>query len=129
MGDVVVDSSVLIDHLRGRPEATRRLERLCRDGAVYVPALAAWELWIGATTPRRRSGIIELLSTLVVDPFTAALAELAGDVHRRLAESGRPPPTYDLLISAHALHRGIPLVTKDRDYRQIPGLKLLPMDV
>jgi len=128
MGDVVVDSSVLIDHLRGSPAATRFLERLEREGTVYVPALVAWELWMGAITPRRRSGILELLSALVVDPFTAALAELAGDVHRRLAVNGRPPPTYDLLISAHALHRDIPLVTKDRDYRLIPGLKLLAIE-
>jgi predicted nucleic acid-binding protein len=128
MVDIVVDSSVLIEHLRGSPAAFRLLERAQRDGEVYVPALAAWELWKGATTPRRRSGLSELLSTLSVDPFTAALSELAGETYRTLSAQGRSPPTYDLLIASHALLRDLELATVDRDYRKIPGLRLLPID-
>lgn len=125
MVDLVLDSSVLIDHLRGNEGATKFLEAQGRHGVLYVPSLVAWELWKGASTPRQRSGLVDLLSSVEVDPFTAALAELAGELHRRLASEGRRPPTYDLLIASHALLRDLPLATTDRDYRGIPGLRLV----
>ncbi len=125
MPGVVVDSSVLIDHLRGAEAATQFLERERRRGPVHVPALAAWELWKGATNARRRAGVHDLLSSLDVDPFGPAMAELAGELHVRLAAAGRTPPTYDLLIASHALLRGLPLATRDRDYEGIPGLTIV----
>lgn len=125
MSDLVLDSSVLIDHLRGNEETTSFLEAQGRHGVLYVPSLVAWELWKGASTPRQRSGLVDLLSNLEVDPFTAALAELAGELMRRLVGQGQRPPSFDLLIASHALLRDIPLATKDRDYRGIPGLRLL----
>lgn len=128
MGDVVLDSSVLIEHLRGNPRLVRFLERELRDGTLYVPALAAWELWRGATTPRRRSGLMDLLATLTVDPFTSALAALAGELHVQLSSGGRVPPTYDLLIAVHALYRDLPLATLDRDYAAIPGLRTVSLN-
>lgn len=126
MSDLVLDSSILIDHLRGNSAATEFLEVQGRQGALFVPSLVAWELWKGASTPRQRSGLVSLLSSLEVDPFTGALAELAGELHRRLESEGQRAPTYDLLIASHALLRGIPVATRDRDYHRIPGLTVLP---
>ena len=128
MPGVVVDSSVLIDHLRGGSRATAYLERERRRGRVYVPALVAWELWKGTTNPRRRAGVHDLLSSMEVDPFGPAMTQLAGDLHVRLAGSGKTPPAYDLLIASHALHHGLPLATRDRDYTAIPGLDIVTVD-
>ena len=125
MAGIVVDSSVLIDHLRGSAEATEFLEEARRRGPVQVPALAAWELWKGATTPRHRAGVHDLLSSLEVDPFGPAMAQLAGELHVRLAAGSRMPPTYDLLIASHALLRGFAVATRDRDYSAIPGLQVV----
>jgi len=122
---VVVDSSVLIDHLRGSMEATEFLEEARRRGPVQVAALAAWELWRGATTSRHRAGVHDLLSSLEVDPFGPAMAQLAGELHERLAAGGRMPPVYDLLIASHALLRGLAIATRDRDYSAIPGLQII----
>jgi predicted nucleic acid-binding protein len=69
--------------------------------------------------------LVDLLATLEIDPFTAALAELAGDVYRQLASKGRAPPSYDLLIASHALLRDIPMATGDLNYGAIPGLQLI----
>ena len=128
MAGVVVDSSVLIDHLRGLARATDFLERERRRGPVHISALAAWELWKGATNVRRRAGVHDLLSSVDVDPFGPAMAQLAGELHVRLAASGRAPPSYDLLIASHALLRGLPLATRDRDYSTIPGLRIVGAD-
>lgn len=128
MAGIVVDSSILIDHLRGVAGATEFLENERRRGPVQVPALAAWELWKGATTARRRAGVHDLLSSVDVDPFGPAMAQLAGELHIRLAASGRAPASYDLLIASHALLRGLPLATRDRDYAAVPGLAIVRVD-
>jgi len=125
MAGVVVDSSVLIDHLRGAARATDFLENERRRGPVHVPALAAWELWKVATDARRRGGVHDLLSSVDVDPFAPAMAQLAGELYDRLRALERAPPSYDLLIASHALLRGIPLATRDRDYSGIPGLEVV----
>ena len=122
---VVVDSSILIDHLRGAAGATEFLSHERRKGPVLVPSLVAWELWKGAATPRQRSGVQELLTALDADPFGPAMAQLAGELHLRLRGVGRTPPVFDLLIASHALFHGLPLVTLDRDYRGIPGLEVV----
>ncbi len=128
MTGVVVDSSVLIDHLRGVGGATEFLEASRRQGPVHVPALAAWELWKGATNARRRAGVHDLLSSVDVDPFGPAMAQLAGELHVRLAVMGKTPPAYDLLIASHALLRGLSIATRDRDYSAVPGLQVVAVD-
>ena len=93
-----------------------------------MPALAAWELWKGATNARRRAGVHDLLSSVDVDPFAPAMAQLAGELHVRLRAAGRTPPSYDLLIASHALLRGLPLATRDRDYSAVPGIQVVTVD-
>ena len=122
---LVVDSSILIDHLRGASTATEFLRRERRRGPVLVPSLVAWELWKGAVTPRQRTGVQELLTALDADPFGPAMAQLAGELHVRLRASGRMPPVFDLLIASHALVHGLPLATHDRDYAGIPGVEMI----
>lgn len=122
---LVVDSSVLIDHLRGASASTEFLKRERRKGPVLVPSLVAWELWKGAGTPKQRTGVQELLSALDADPFGPAMAQLAGELHVQLRASGRMPPVFDLLIASHALFHGLPLATHDRDYAGIPGVEVV----
>ena len=128
MAGIVVDSTVIIDHLRGGAKASDFLERERRQGPVHVPALVAWELWKGATNARRRAGVHDFLSSVDVDPFGPAMAQLAGELHVRLTGSGKAPAAYDLLIASHALLRGLPLATRDRDYSTIPGLQVVTVD-
>lgn len=125
---IVADSSLLIEHLRGNAKATRFLEREAARGKIIVPALVAWELWKGATTPARSAAVESLLEGLDVDPFMPAMARLAAELHRAARDAGRERPAYDPLIAAHALHHGCPLATLDRDYDEIEGLHVLSME-
>lgn len=122
---IVADSSLLIDHLRGDGDATALLEEERERGSIMVPSLVAWELWRGARTPVQRDGVEALLQGLWVDPFSAAMAHLAGSLDRSLRERGEAKPTYDLLIASHALFHDAPLATVDRDYAGIEGLQVV----
>ena len=122
---LVVDTSVLIAHLRGvGPVSTFLLEHAKR-GALVVPALAAWELWKGATNPARVAGVDALLETLHIDAFMPAMARLAGELHVQHRRDGIERPTFDLLIASHALYHDAPLATLDRHYDSIAGLQVI----
>lgn len=122
---LVADASVLIEFLRGGRSAGTVLRRHQARGPVIVPAVAAWELWRGATSRQRREGIQALLEALQVEGFSPALARLAGDLDLQQRRSGRQRPALDLLIAAHALYHDAPLATLDRDYDGIEGLDVL----
>ena len=70
------------------------------------------------------SAALELLlgSGMLIAPFDAGEAEVAGELRHRMEAKGRPMGAFDLLIAAHALHHGATLVTRDAAYREVEGL-------
>lgn len=122
---LVVDTSVLVEHLRGKRRATDFLRREASRGPVLVPALAEWELWKGAESPRERDSVAALLEALAGDPFVPAMARLAGDLVQAHRREGNDRPVWDLLIAAHALFHEAPLATCDRGFKRVRGLDVI----
>jgi predicted nucleic acid-binding protein len=122
---LVADTSVLVEHLRGREAATAFLERESKRGPVLVPALVCWELWKGAETAREREGVESLLTALQPDAVLLAMARIAGELYREHRREGQERPAWDLLIAAHALFHGCPLATWDRAFAPIRGLDVV----
>ncbi len=98
--ELLVDTDVLIDHLRG----TRRLSGDGRRVAISV--VSRCELFAGRDEPEL---LRRFLSTMAELPVDGVIAELAGTTRR---ESGIATP--DALIAATALVHAIPLMTRNR---------------
>lgn len=112
MARILVDSDVLVDHLRGH----RRL--VLGGDSLHVSAVTRAELSSGHAADQRR--IRRLLGPMVDISVDAAIAERAGRLRR--ASDLRLP---DALIAATALEHRLTLVTRNaRDFAGIRGLKL-----
>jgi predicted nucleic acid-binding protein len=117
MAAVLLDSSVVIDLLRGRPGAAARLRalRLAGDDP-YVCAITVEEITRGLR-PREDDAFVELLEGLLPAPLGIPEGRLAGFWKRTLAKRGRTISQSDALIAAAAVGVGARLATGNpRDF-------------
>src|SRR5699024_2550600 len=111
-GDValLLDTTVLIDALRGRPAAERVLSLRRRGEVPSICAVNAEEIWRGARASEE-AAIGQLLGALHVVQLGAAEGRLAGRWRRDFAAEGRTLHQADCLIAAAAVSAGLPLAT------------------
>lgn len=101
MSRVLLDSTVLIDVLRGRPAADR-LRVMRRQGdEPWVCAISVEEIWRGVRDSEEAAAR-QLFRGLRLAPLHTAEGERAGRWRRELAEGGRTVQQADCLIAAAA---------------------------
>lgn len=109
---VVVDSSVIIDVLRGDPAATDALAVARSGGRIHANEVTRLEILAGmrATeeTETRR-----LLAEFIWHPIDESNAEIAGELGRRWLRANRGIDTPDLAIAATAIQLNAPLLTRN----------------
>lgn len=112
MTRLLLDSDVLVDHLRGQ----RRI--VAGGDELHVSAISRAELFSGRGTEERR--VRRLLESMTSIPVDDAIAERAGRLRR-----GTTRRLPDALIAATALEHRLTLVTRNtRDFEGIRGLRL-----
>ncbi|MBA3420672.1 MAG: type II toxin-antitoxin system VapC family toxin [Thermoleophilaceae bacterium] len=111
MADLLVDSDVFIDHLRGARALRPRRHR------IHYSAVTRCELFAGPAD--QEDVVAQLLSPFAEVDVDGVVAERAGRIRRR---SGLLTP--DALIAATALVHRLGLVTRNRrDFERVRGLR------
>jgi predicted nucleic acid-binding protein len=120
---VLLDTTVLIDVLRGRPEARRRLLALRDAGDTpYVCAVNVEET-VRGLRPREYSSAEALFAGLRIVPLGVVEGWQAGEWRRDFARRGRTLAQADCLVAAAAVSLGGRLATgnpKDFPMRELP---------
>ena len=124
----VLDTNVLIDVLRDRPQGIReRIQEIGIDNCV-VSDITVYELYTGvaaSAAPERNKELLErMFDKLAVIPASDAYWTAARE-KARLAKAGTPIEDKDLLIGCTALEYGLTLITGNGKHMgRIQGLKI-----
>lgn len=106
----LVDSDVLIAHLRGDPDARGFLVESRRRGPLHTSVITVAEI-TGGMRSAERARVWRLLASLIVEPVTEAIALRAGEFGRTYRRSHQGIGLADLLIAATCRELGLQLVT------------------
>lgn len=118
----------LVNRSGGAERIKRRLSGRS-PGEVRLSAITLSEIHYGLVrgdvSLERRDAFAELVDLFEVEDYPAAAAHDFGEIRAALERAGRRIGPYDLLIAAHARHRGAILVTNnEREFRRVPGLSV-----
>ncbi len=108
----LVDTSVLVDYLRGHERAAEVLQREREASPLHASEMTRVEVLSGMR-PAEEIATRELLSTLIWHSVDADVAEGAGALGRMWLPSHRSIDGADLVIAATAIHIDAQLLTRN----------------
>lgn len=126
---MILDSTFLVDVLRGAGDVADLLEDVDATGTPFVSSVTMMELYEGiqlteASEPERNA-VEDLLSEINELPFDSDCAMEAGRINAHLVKAGEPIDETDVMIAATALVNGFPVVTRNLDhFERIDGLEV-----
>lgn len=127
MRKILLDTNAYIGYLR---EDEQVLAYLGQAEFVYMSVFVMGELYSGFRAGKREKENKQILerflmkSTVSVLEASKETAEIFGLIKDSLKKSGHPIPVNDVWIGAHALETGSVLLTYNRHFAVIPGLRL-----
>lgn len=123
MPDYLLDSCVLIRHLRRHQPTTDLLSALVLEGGVGIATISRTEI-IEGMREHEREATMRLLDSLHPYPLDVAIADLAGEYIRHYRAQGVILDKPDAIIGATAVSHGLVLVTYNPKHFPMPELRL-----
>lgn len=125
---LLLDTNIYSAMIGGDPA----VEKLVRSSeALVMSAIVVGELLHGFRCGTRFRLNLARLESFLDEPqvdflaVTRATCDRFGVVMANLREKGKPIPSNDAWIAAHALESGATLVSRDRHFSWVPGVDLL----
>lgn len=118
---MLLDTTILVDYLRGNEQARHMLEGTGDRASSSV--VTVLELFAGVRNRREEQRTEQLLSEIDLLPVTADIAKRAG-VFVRLYDASHGIGAVDAIIAATAEHHGLRLATLNvKHFPMFPKLK------
>lgn len=119
----LVDTSILIDHLRGRPQARSLLEgEALRGEPLFTSVLTKVEVLAGVRRSEERA-TSSLLDLMIWVEVTDAIAERAGTLANKFLRTHPGIDLVDYVVAATRSQLDVPLWTLNvRHFPMLPGL-------
>ena len=127
MAAILLDSSVIFDHLNGRSGRTAYLEHLLDQGhSLGCCPVNLTEVYAGLL-PGEELRTRAFLDDLNFYPVTREIAGRAGLLRRDWRRKGQTLSYTDVTIAAVALEYRLPLLTDNRKHFPMPEIQLYPL--
>lgn len=108
----------------------KMLDVLAAADIVYMSIFVLGELYAGFISGSKEQENKETLHSFLLKPrvkilnATSETAEVFGSVKSNLMKAGTPIPINDVWVAAHGIETGSTVITYDRHFKKIAGLRL-----
>jgi tRNA(fMet)-specific endonuclease VapC len=127
----MLDTNVLIGCLRRKKSLIESVEKNGFGHELYISTITYGEIMTGIhsnDTPRRRGALHKVLAPMTILDFDQDAAAYFGLLKHHIKSSLIGP--YDLQIAAHAISKGLTLVTHNtKEFGRIKELKIIDWEV
>lgn len=122
----LLDADWAVYALAKRADILKTLDQLAPEG-IFMSWVTVGEIYEGAFGPRRRLDIAKIrqfLRSFRMVNLSDAIMERFAQIRADLRGRGQTIPDLDLLAAATALHYDLTVLTSDKHFKRVPGLKL-----
>lgn len=120
---IVVDSDILIDLLREKEDAVKKIKELEKNEELATTDINVFELYFGAYNSKKKdknlSSTIGLLKNLTLLHTTEEAMETGGRIYSDMKAKGKSIDIRDVLIAAITLQNGASLLTRNREHFEL----------
>ncbi|HIH69241.1 type II toxin-antitoxin system VapC family toxin [Methermicoccus shengliensis] len=126
------DTTFLIDLSRLKKQHSDFFDTLMDEHTLKTSAISVAELLWGAYNKGSAEEIEftkSLLSKFEILPFDARAADIYASISTSLRQKGISLKAFDELIAATAIRFNEPLITRDREFKRVPGLEVIEYEL
>ena len=127
MNKIILDTNAYTNFFKDYPELEELVQRVPK---IYISPIVLGELY-----DRFKRGSREKINLKKLELFldesnvellniTKNTAQVYADVMQTLIKKGKPIPINDVWIAAQAMESGAVLVTYDKHFAEVPGLRI-----
>jgi predicted nucleic acid-binding protein len=124
MRTYLIDSDILIDFFKKKPDAVTLIKHLISMGNITISVISVSELRSGWTEKEASIYLPKLYDLVKVIPVTKDIAEHAGACRQKYSTRGQKIPTIDSLIASTAILYSYCLVTRNIKHYPMQELEL-----
>jgi predicted nucleic acid-binding protein len=125
-GNLLIDTSIIIDHLRKKNKKKSRYYHIVDKYALFISTITVFELYAGAVNDQKKQDILNILEYVTILPFTTTTAQKSGELYLSLLKENQVIESKDLFIAATALSNGMPLMTLNlKHFERVKELNVL----
>ncbi len=127
---LMLDTNICIYIIKQQPVAVLKRFLEYQIGDIGISSITLSELRYGVAKSthqeKNTKALDEFITPLEVVSFDEEAAHVYGDIRATLEKAGTPIGSMDMLIAAHAVSLGIPLVTNNaREFIRTPALNII----
>lgn len=127
MNRVLLDTNAYTSFLEGDDLV---LETMAESGKIYLSVFVLGELFAGFNGGNKRTENLSILNRFLQKPSVEIVsssletAKIFGEIKHQLKSTGTPIPINDVWIAAHTFETGSVLVSYDKHFRSVHGLRV-----
>jgi tRNA(fMet)-specific endonuclease VapC len=127
---IMLDTNICIYIIKHQSAAVLKHFLEYQVGDISISSITLSELRFGVAKSMHREKNSKALDAFIIPleiiSFDEEAARIYGDIRANLEKEGKPIGAMDMLIAAHAISLGIPLVTNNtREFSRIPALNII----